>query len=81
MREYLGSWQTDDGSAVDPFHLDEMTELAPELERTDVKTGGQTQKMLEDRVNEERRVRKHAPVSGVEKDSKRRDASPGGGHE
>ena len=83
MLEYLGSWQTDDGSAVDPFHLDEMKELAPELERAGAKaeTGEPARKKLEDRANENRRARKQEPVSSVEKDARRRDASPGGGHD
>jgi hypothetical protein len=81
MLEYLGSWQTEDGSAVDPFQLEDVKELEPELEKTDVKADEQVQKRLADRLNEERRVRKQKPAPSVEKGSKRRDASPGGGHE
>jgi hypothetical protein len=81
MLEYLGSWQTEDGSSVDPFQLDDVKELEPELGQTDVRTGEQVQKRLADRLNEERRVRKPGPAPSLEKDSKRRDASPGGGHE
>jgi hypothetical protein len=81
MLEYLGSWQTEDGSAVDPFQLDEMRELEPELERTDVKAGGHAQKSVEDRAGGERRARKPAPAAGAPKDATRRDASTGGGHD
>jgi hypothetical protein len=81
LLEYLGSWQTDEGSVVDPFQLDEAKDLEPELEQTDVKTGGHTQRSLEDRLNEERRVRKPEPASSAKKVPERRDVSPGGGHE
>jgi hypothetical protein len=81
MLEYLGSWQTEDGSAVDPFQLDEVKELEPEPGRTDVRTDEQVQERLADRLDEQRRVRKQGPALNREKDSKRRDASPGGGHE